>query len=60
MHDQGQEPQRGSWLIARHGKGLYVYSALAWYRQLPYAVPGAVRLFANLVSLGAKNAKWRD
>ncbi|MBL8173744.1 MAG: PIG-L family deacetylase [Bryobacterales bacterium] len=50
-HDTGQQPQKGIWLVARHGKGLYVYCALAWYRQLPFAVPGAARLFANLVSL---------
>jgi hypothetical protein len=52
-NDTGQAPQRGGWLEARYGNGLYVYCAYAWYRQLPYAVPGAVRLFANLVSLGA-------
>lgn len=52
-NDSGQQPQRGGWLEARYGKGLYVYCAYAWYRQLPYAVPGAVRLFANLISLGA-------
>ncbi|MFN0101820.1 MAG: PIG-L family deacetylase [Bryobacteraceae bacterium] len=52
-HDTGQAPQKGGWLAARHGQGLYIYCAYAWYRQLPYAVPGAVRLFANLLSLGA-------
>ena len=51
-HDQGQAPQRGIWLSARYGKGTYVYCALAWYRQLPFAVPGAARLVANLASLG--------
>jgi LmbE family N-acetylglucosaminyl deacetylase len=51
--DTGQTPQRGGWLVARHGKGLYIYCAYAWYRQLPFAVPGAVRLFANLVSASA-------
>jgi len=50
--DTGQAPQRGGWLEARYGKGIYVYCAYAWYRQLPYAVPGAARLFANLISLG--------
>jgi len=58
-NDTGQKPQRGGWLVARHGKGLYIYCAYAWYRQLPYAVPGGVRLFANLVSLGAREAPWR-
>ncbi|WP_031498998.1 PIG-L deacetylase family protein [Bryobacter aggregatus] len=52
MHDQGQDPQRGVWLVAKHGKGQYVYCSMAWYRQLPFAVPGAIRLVANLVSLG--------
>lgn len=52
-HDTGQPPQRGGWLEARYGQGRYIYCAYAWYRQLPYAVPGAVRLFANLISLGA-------
>ena len=39
-------------LVARHGKGYFVYTSLAWFRQLPEGVPGAYRLFANLVSLG--------
>jgi len=51
-HDTGQAPQKGGWLVARHGKGLYIYCAYAWYRQLPYAIPGGVRLFANLISIG--------
>ncbi len=58
-HDQGQTPQSGVWLQARFGKGLYVYCSLAWYRQLPYAVPGAARIVANIVSLGAPTAPWR-
>jgi hypothetical protein len=39
-------------LVARHGRGYYVYTSLAFFRQLPAGVPGAHRLFANLVSLG--------
>jgi LmbE family N-acetylglucosaminyl deacetylase len=50
-HDAGQSPQEGGMLLARHGAGVYVYSAYAWYRQLPQGVPGAYRLFANLLSL---------
>lgn len=49
-HDTGQGPQEGGWLEARYGQGLYVYCAYAWYRQLPAGVPGAYRLFANLLS----------
>lgn len=55
-HDPGQDPQRGGLLVAKTGKGAYVYVALALYRQLPEGVPGAYRLFANLLSLG-KDAK---
>jgi hypothetical protein len=51
-HDQGQAPQRGGWLTAVYGKGHYTYFAYAFHRQLPYGVPGAYRLLANLLSLG--------
>jgi hypothetical protein len=51
-HDRGQPPQRGGWLWARYGKGQYTYFAYAFHRQLPYAVPGAYRLLANVLSLG--------
>jgi LmbE family N-acetylglucosaminyl deacetylase len=50
-HDRGQAPQRGGWLHARVGKGHYSYVAYAFHRQLPYGVPGAYRLLANLISL---------
>jgi hypothetical protein len=49
--DEGQAPQKGGWLWARHGKGHYTYFAYAFHRQLPYGVPGAYRLLANLLSL---------
>ena len=51
-HDQGQAPQRGGWLTATYGKGRYTYFAYAFHRQLPYGVPGAYRLLANLLSMG--------
>jgi hypothetical protein len=50
-HDDDQEPQKGGLLYARYGKGVYIYNAYAFYRQLPEGVPGAFRLFANMVSL---------
>ncbi len=50
--DQGQEPQKGGWLTAPYGEGYYTYFAYAVHRQLPYSVPGAYRIFANLLSLG--------
>jgi LmbE family N-acetylglucosaminyl deacetylase len=51
-HDPGQDPQKGGLLVARTGKGAYIYVALALYRQLPEGVPGSYRLFANMLSLG--------
>ncbi len=51
-HDPEQDPQKGGLLLARYGKGFYIYDAFALYRQLPSGVPGAFRLLANLVSLG--------
>ena len=53
-HDPGQEEQKGGLLLAKTGKGAYIYCAYALYRQLPDAVPGAYRLMANLLSY-AKN-----
>ena len=51
-NDPDLAPMNGSLLVARHGKGYFVYTGLSWFRQLPEGVPGAYRLFANLVSLG--------
>ena len=45
------EPLRGALLAARIGRGAYVYTGLAFFRQLPAGVPGAYRLFANLLAL---------
>jgi LmbE family N-acetylglucosaminyl deacetylase len=56
-HDPDQDPQEGGLLLARYGKGFYVYDAFALYRQLPSGVPGAFRLLGNLVSL-SKNPAW--
>jgi LmbE family N-acetylglucosaminyl deacetylase len=53
-HDPDQDPQKGGLLVARFGKGAYIYCAFALYRQLPEGVPGAYRLLANLLSY-AKN-----
>lgn len=47
--DPGEEPLPGGLLFARHGKGRFVYTGLAFFRQLPAGVPGAYRLFANLL-----------
>ncbi len=53
--DPGQAPQRGGLLVARCGRGTYIYVAYALYRQLPELVPGAYRLLANLLSSDREN-----
>ena len=50
-HDPGEAPLEGGLLIARVGKGTYVYTGLSFFRQLPAGVPGAFRLFSNLLAL---------
>jgi len=55
--DPGEQPQRGGEVYARVGKGHYVYTAYAWFRQLPGGVPGAYRQFANLISLSKAPVK---
>jgi LmbE family N-acetylglucosaminyl deacetylase len=51
MHDTGGTPLEGGLLVAKVGQGTYVYTGLAFFRQLPAGVPGAFRLFANLLAL---------
>lgn len=57
MKDPGEKPNNGSLLIAPYGKGNFVYTGLAFFRQLPAGVPGAYRLFVNLISLPAHTEK---
>jgi LmbE family N-acetylglucosaminyl deacetylase len=57
MHDPGEPEQAGSLLWARYGKGTFVYTGLAFFRQLPAGVPGAYRLFANLLAGGRPHGK---
>jgi len=49
-HDPGEGEQKGGLLVAHYGKGSYIYTGYAFFRQLPAGVPGAVRLFVNLIS----------
>lgn len=51
MHDPGEAPLKGALLVAPVGRGTYVYTGLAFFRELPAGVPGAFRLFANLLAL---------
>lgn len=50
--DPGEPPRKGGLLVANYGKGYYVYTGLVFFRELPAGVPGAYRLFANMLSLG--------
>jgi hypothetical protein len=55
-HDPGEPSSLpGGLLFARHGEGVFIYTAHSWFRQLPAGVPGAYRIFANLLS--ASHAK---
>jgi LmbE family N-acetylglucosaminyl deacetylase len=56
MNDAGEPARDGSLLVAKYGSGYYVYTSLSFFRELPEGVPGAYKLFANIVSLG-KSAK---
>ena len=49
-HDPEDKPQNGGMLVARYGKGVYIFSSFSWFRELPAGVPGAYRIFANLLS----------
>ena len=59
MSDAGEKSLTGSLLWARHGKGVFIYTGLAFFRQLPAGVPGAFRLFANLMASGQVVAHGR-
>jgi drug/metabolite transporter superfamily protein YnfA len=50
MHDPGDADLDGGLVYAHYGKGIYIYTGLAFFRQLPEGVPGAYRLFVNLLS----------
>ncbi|MBP7142233.1 MAG: PIG-L family deacetylase [Opitutaceae bacterium] len=52
LADPGEPQRQGALLVAKHGKGWFVYTGLSFFRELPAGVPGAYRLFANLLSLG--------
>jgi LmbE family N-acetylglucosaminyl deacetylase len=51
-NDPGEPPLKGGLLVAKYGKGYFIYTGLSFFRQLPAGVPGAYRLFANLISIG--------
>ncbi len=57
MHDKGESAKEGSLLVAKYGKGNYIYTGLSFFRELPAGVPGAYKLFANLLSVKQNQIK---
>ena len=57
MNDKDETPKDGSLLVAKHGKGYYIYTGLSFFREFPEGVSGAYRLFANMLSIGKENLK---
>ncbi|MCB0383024.1 MAG: PIG-L family deacetylase [Psychroserpens sp.] len=55
MNDKDETPKSGSLLVAKYGKGYYIYTGLSFFREFPAGVSGAYRLFANMLSLGKNN-----
>ncbi|MCB0307305.1 MAG: hypothetical protein KDI38_26315, partial [Calditrichaeota bacterium] len=55
MNDPGEDPKKGSLLYTRYGKGVFIYSGISWFRQLPAGVPGAFRIFVNMIAAGKQN-----
>jgi LmbE family N-acetylglucosaminyl deacetylase len=55
INDKGETPKTGSLLVAKHGKGHYIYTGLSFFREFPAGVSGAYRLFANMLSIGKDN-----
>jgi hypothetical protein len=57
MHDSGEAEQNGSLIIGNYGKGYFSYTGLVFFRELPAGIPGAYRLFANLIGLNQSKGK---
>jgi len=51
-HDPGESHLDGGLLVAEYGEGYFIYTGYSWFRQLPAGVPGAYRIFANMISVG--------
>jgi len=51
-NDPGEDPGEGGLLVSKYGEGHFIYSSYSWFRELPAGVPGAYRIFTNMISLG--------
>lgn len=57
MHDPGEKAHEGSLIVAKYGKGNFIYTGLVFFRELPAGVPGAYRLFVNMISMPVQDGK---
>ncbi len=57
-NDPGESELKGGMLFTRYGKGVFIYTGISWFRQLPAGVPGAYRIFVNMISAGMYNDRW--
>lgn len=60
MSDKGESAKKGSLLVAKYGKGNYIYTGLSFFRELPAGVSGAYKLFANMLSVGKKDNSKKE
>jgi len=60
MNDDGEAETKGSLLVAPYGKGNYIYTGLSFFRELPAGVPGAYKLFSNMLSIGKEHLKQKE
>lgn len=60
MNDEGETEKKGSLLVAPYGKGNYIYTGLSFFRELPSGVPGAYKLFSNMLSIGKENLEQKE
>lgn len=60
MNDKGESAKKGSLLVAKYGKGNYIYTGLSFFRELPAGVPGAYKLFANILSIGKEKIEEKQ
>lgn len=60
MKDEGENATKGSLLVAPYGEGYYIYTGLSFFRELPAGVPGAYKLFSNMLSIGKGNLAQKE
>ena len=57
MNDKNESAKTGSLLVAKYGEGNFIYTGLSFFRELPAGVPGAYKLFANMISIGKNDTE---